>query len=86
MQLQHDSAEKSKERTAILRREVYLLAAEELTRATNYLASLSQIDLAKTNVTDFKAFVLLQRNYNSLQSRRRHCLLMIWWRPTVSFH
>jgi hypothetical protein len=50
MQLQHDAAEKTKERTAILRREVYLRVAEELTRASSHLASLSQFDLAETNV------------------------------------
>lgn len=52
IQLQHDAAEKTKERTAILRREVYLRAAEELTRANSHLASLPQSDLAKTNAAD----------------------------------
>jgi hypothetical protein len=52
MQLEHDAAEKTKERTAILRREVYLRAAEELTRANSHLASLPQSDLAKTNAAD----------------------------------
>lgn len=52
IQLQHDSAEKTKERTAILRREVYLSAAEELTKANSHLASLAQSDLAKTNAAN----------------------------------
>ena len=50
IQLQHDAAEKAMERTATLRREVYLHAAEELTKANSYLGSLSQVDLTKTNV------------------------------------
>ena len=49
MQLQHDSTEKTKERTSILRREVYLRTVEELTKANSHLASLPQSDLAKTN-------------------------------------
>jgi len=52
IQLQHDAAEKAKERTAALRREVYLCAAEELTKANGYLASLPQTDLSKTNAAD----------------------------------
>lgn len=52
IQLQHDAAEKAKERTAVLRREVYLRAVEELTKANNHLASLPQSDLAKTNFAD----------------------------------
>ncbi len=52
IQLQHDAAEKSKERTAILRREVYLLMAEELTKANSLLVSLPQSDLTKTNAAD----------------------------------
>lgn len=39
LQLDHDAAEKTKERTAILRRETYLRAAEELVRVNAYLAS-----------------------------------------------
>jgi hypothetical protein len=52
LQLQHDASEKSKERTAILRRDVYLHAAEEMTKANSHLASLSQADLTKTNAAD----------------------------------
>lgn len=52
IQLQHDSSEKAIERTATLRREVYLRAAEELTKANSHLASLSQTDLTKTNAAD----------------------------------
>ena len=49
LQLQHDADQKTTERTATLRRDVYLSAAEELTKANTYLGSLAQIDLAKTN-------------------------------------
>ena len=52
LQLQHDSNEKAKERTATLRREVYLRAAEELVRANAHLASLPQIDVTKVNAGD----------------------------------
>lgn len=52
LQLQHDADQKTTERTAALRRDVYLLAAEELTKANTYLGSLSQIDLAKTNAAE----------------------------------
>jgi hypothetical protein len=57
LQLQHDAAEKLKERTGILRREVYLCAAEELIKASNFLGSLSQQDLTKTNIAEgFQGF------------------------------
>lgn len=52
IQLQHDAAEKSKERTAALRREVYLRAVEELTKANSHLASLPQSDPTNTNLAD----------------------------------
>lgn len=57
IQLQHDAAEKSKERTATLRRDVYLQAVEELTKANNHLATLPQCDPTKTNLGDgFQGF------------------------------
>lgn len=52
LQLQHDASEKAKERTATLRRDVYLRAAEELVKANAHLASLPQLDLSKTNLGD----------------------------------
>lgn len=52
LQLQHDAGQKTTERIAALRRDVYLQAAEELTKANTYLGSLSQIDLAKTNASE----------------------------------
>lgn len=52
LQLQHDADEKAKERTATLRREVYLRTAEELVKANAHLASLPQLDLAKANLAD----------------------------------
>lgn len=49
MQLNHDATEKAKERIAVLRRETYLRAAEELVKINAYLASLPQVDLTKVN-------------------------------------
>jgi hypothetical protein len=49
IQLRHDAEQKAAERTAVLRREVYLRATEELTKANSYLASLPQADLTQTN-------------------------------------
>lgn len=51
-QLKHDSDEKAKERKANLRREVYLLAAEELVKANNHLGKLPQLDITKSNPAD----------------------------------
>jgi len=50
IQLQHDSAEKTAERRAVLRREVYLKAVEELTKAGSYLSTLPEKDPAKENL------------------------------------
>ena len=52
IQLKHDSELRAIERKAVMRREVYLNAAEELVRANSYLGSLSQVDLTKTNIGD----------------------------------
>jgi hypothetical protein len=52
LQLEHDANEKAKERTATLRREVYLPAMEELVNANAHLASLPQLDLSKVNAAD----------------------------------
>lgn len=49
LQLRHDAGQKAAERTAQFRREVYLRAAEELTKANTCLASLPQADLTQTN-------------------------------------
>jgi hypothetical protein len=49
LQLRHDATQKAADRTAELRREVYLRTAEELTKASTYLASLPQADLMHTN-------------------------------------
>lgn len=51
-QLNHDSQLKTIERKAVMRREVYLSAVEELVKANNYLGSLPQQDLAKNNIGD----------------------------------
>lgn len=51
-QLDHDAAEKRKDRNAGLRRDVYLRAAEEFVRASHRLGSLSQVDPVKTNMAD----------------------------------
>lgn len=52
LQLTHDANEKAKERTANLRREVYLSTVEELVKANLHLSSLPQIDIPKTNMAD----------------------------------
>jgi hypothetical protein len=51
-QLEHDANEKAKDRTATLRREVYLRTAEELVKANAHLAGLPQLDIAKINLGD----------------------------------
>ena len=48
-QLKHDSDEKVRERLGTLRREVYLIAAEESVKANAYLSSLPQADFTKIN-------------------------------------
>lgn len=52
IQLQHDAAEKARERTATLRRDVYLRAVEELVKANSHLAGLPNIDPTKVNIGD----------------------------------
>lgn len=52
IQLQHDADQKASERTSALRREVYLVAAEELTKANSQLAALPQSDLTKVNAAE----------------------------------
>lgn len=52
LQLHHDSSEKSKERTAVLRRDVYLRVVEELTSVSTYLPSLPRLDVTKSNPAD----------------------------------
>lgn len=51
-QLQHDAEQKQRDRMAALHKEVYLKAAEELARASQYLGRISQIDPAKDNLAD----------------------------------
>jgi len=48
-QLKHASSEKDKERAANLRRDVFLPAAEELTKAMNFLSCLPKTDLRTVN-------------------------------------
>ncbi|NTU50524.1 MAG: hypothetical protein HGA87_06590 [Desulfobulbaceae bacterium] len=50
VQLKHDSDEKSKELTAVLRRDVYLSTIHEFIKANNYLASLPNMDLTNVNI------------------------------------
>jgi hypothetical protein len=50
LQLKHDAAEKSRERTSALRRETYLRAAEELAKLNAFLSGLPQVDFAKVNL------------------------------------
>ena len=51
-QLKHDSEEKDKERKNALRREIYLVAAEEMVKANVHLSTLPMLDIAKTNPAD----------------------------------
>lgn len=50
LQLQHEASQNSEERKAVLRRNVYLQAAEEAVKASCYLGSLPQTDLSKVNL------------------------------------
>jgi hypothetical protein len=50
IQLQHDADEKARERTAVLRRDVYLRGIEELVKANSHLAGLPNIDPTKVNI------------------------------------
>ena len=52
IQLKHDAAEKARERTAALRREVYLRAIEELVKANSHLAGLPNLEPTKVNIGD----------------------------------
>lgn len=52
IQLNHDAEEKAKERTAILRRDVYLKAFEELNRVNTKLVALAQADFVNSNPTN----------------------------------
>lgn len=52
VQLEHDAAEKQRERASVLRRDVYLRAVEEMAKANNFLGSLPQQDPTKGNLAD----------------------------------
>lgn len=52
IQLAHDAKEKNIDRMNTLRKEVYLTAVGEMSRATSYLSSLPSKDLSKTNISD----------------------------------
>jgi hypothetical protein len=47
-QLEHDSGQKSKDRAAVLRREVYLKAAEEIAEVSGFLGQLATVDPTDT--------------------------------------
>jgi hypothetical protein len=51
-QLSHDALEKEKERSAGMRRDVYLKATEEMARVGAYFGSLPQLDPVKDNLGD----------------------------------
>jgi len=51
-QLAHDAREKDKDRTNTMRRDVYLKAAEEISRVGNYFGKIPLLDPAKVNVGD----------------------------------
>ena len=50
LQLLHDAQEKEKDRKNDLRRDVYLKAAEEITNALQYIATLFEHDISKVNI------------------------------------
>lgn len=52
MQIRHDAEQKRQDRLAVLHREVYLTAVEELAKANSFLGKISQIDPAKENIGD----------------------------------
>lgn len=52
LQLKHESLEKERARAADLRRDVYLPAAEEVTKAMTFLSGLAKADLRKVNPMD----------------------------------
>jgi len=58
-QLSHDSIEKDKERKQITKKEIYLQAVDNLSKANSYLASIININLQNTNLYDgFKDFFM----------------------------
>lgn len=50
--LAHESAEKAADRIHSLRKDIYLSAAEEIAKVSNYLGKIPQIDPAKENIAD----------------------------------
>ena len=52
LQLKHDSEEKSKERHAKVRHDVYLQIAEQASKAGSHLGTLPQLDPIKVNLAD----------------------------------
>lgn len=52
IQLDHDAKEKAKERTSVLRRDVYLKTIEELNRVNAKLVALAQADFVNSNPTN----------------------------------
>lgn len=52
IQLDHDAKEKAKERTSVLRRDVYLKTIEELNRVNMKLVELAQADFVNSNPTN----------------------------------
>ena len=57
LQLQHESQEKAKQRRAELRRDVFLVAAEEFVKANGYLVALPNADFSIPNaITPIQSF------------------------------
>ena len=57
IQLTHDAREKIAERKQILRREIYVKAAEEIPKATAFLISLLSLDFSQKNpANEFQDF------------------------------
>ena len=56
VQLSHDVDEKAKDRTATLRREVYLKAAEEFSRASGFFSSMSAANIVNPETNGLMGF------------------------------
>jgi hypothetical protein len=73
-QLTHDSGEKDKDRINVIRRDVYLKAAEEMAKVNSYFSRIPQLDPSKENIAEgltdfFSVSAKLQLIANSETSR-----------------
>ena len=70
-QLSHDSIEKDKERKQITKKEIYLQAVDNLSKANSYLGSIININLQNTNLYDgFKDFFMSVSKINLISTEK----------------